>query len=54
LHPALKGEAGHYPRANRQGTANLQRQLEVFADFFFAALRLLAEQNYVQYEMTVN
>ncbi len=34
LHPALKGEAGHLRRANRQSAANLQCQLEVFADFF--------------------
>jgi hypothetical protein len=35
LLPALKGEAGCLRRANRQSAVNLQRQLEVFADFFF-------------------
>jgi hypothetical protein len=35
LLPALKGEAGHLHRANRRSAANSQRQLEVFADFFF-------------------
>ncbi len=43
LFPAFKGEAGHLHRANRRSTANSQRQLEVIVDFFFAVLRLLAE-----------
>jgi hypothetical protein len=33
--PALKGEAKRLRRANRRSAANLQRLLEVFADFFF-------------------
>jgi hypothetical protein len=36
LLPALKGEAGPLRRANRRSAVNLQRQLEVFTDFFYS------------------
>jgi hypothetical protein len=35
LFPALKGEAGRLHSPNKRSAANSQRQLEVFADFFF-------------------
>ncbi len=43
LLPALKAEEGRFLGPNRRSGANSQRQLEVFPDFFFTALRLLVE-----------